>query len=169
MQGREAQKIKYLIPRYTRGVGLEIGCGEEKTFAHFVGVDNNHHLQAGMHNSSAADIVAEADDLTEFPNDSFDFVFASHVLEHCEDMGKALAEWGRVLKDGGYLVLYVPSANHYPKVGEPGANPDHKYDLYPGDILNLLDVGGYYWEEIESEERSKWNEYSLFEVYRKLS
>lgn len=166
-QGFEAQKIKYLIPRYTRGVGLEVGCGTEKTYAHFIGVDNEHHLQAGMHQESAADMVAEADNLQLIPAGSCDFVFASHVLEHCEDMGKALMEWGRVLKEGGYLVLYVPSANLYPRCGEPGANPDHKHDIWPGDIERLLlDMPGR-WLQVECEERSQWNEYSLFEVYQK--
>jgi ADP-heptose:LPS heptosyltransferase len=166
-QGFESMKIKYLIPRYTRGVGLEIGVGEQKTFKHFIGVDNQHHLNAGMHDESAADFVAEADAL-EMPDSTVDFVFASHVLEHMADMGKALAEWGRVLKTGGYLVLYVPSANLYPKVGEPGANPDHKHDIYPGDIVQLLDGTPYRFRQLEAEERSNWNEYSLFEVYEKI-
>ena len=104
MQGFESFKVKYLIPRYTRGMGLEIGCGEVKTYDHFTGVDNGHHQQAGMHADCAADIIAEADDLHMVADESQDYVFASHVLEHCEDMGKALAEWGRVLKPGGYLV-----------------------------------------------------------------
>lgn len=162
-RGFESRKIKYLIPRYTRGRGLEIGCGQEKAYAHFIGVDNGHHFGRG-----AADIVAEADRLSLFADDSMDFVFSSHVLEHMEDMGKALQEWGRVIKPGGYLVLYVPSANLYPKCGEPGANPDHKWDVYADTIITLLESGPYEWEEIEREERSDGNEYSFFEVYRKL-
>ena len=161
--GFESWKIKYLIPRYTRGRGLEIGCGQEKAYQHFIGVDNGHHF-----GKAAADIIAEADDLSMFADESMDFVFSSHVLEHMEDMGKALAEWGRVIKPGGYLVLYVPSANLYPKMGETGANPDHKHDIYPGDIERMLVVGIYYWTEIVNEERSDDDEYSLFEVYQKV-
>jgi predicted SAM-dependent methyltransferase len=161
--GFESRKIKYLIPRYTRGRGLEIGCGQEKAYQHFIGVDNGHHFGKG-----AADIVAQADDLSMFADESMDFVFSSHVLEHMVDMGKALSEWGRVIKPGGYLVLYVPSANLYPKMGVPGANPDHKHDIYPGDIEKMLEDGVPHWEEIESEERNQDNEYSLFEVYRKV-
>jgi hypothetical protein len=33
-----------------------------------------------------------------------------------------LAEWARVLKVGGYMVLYVPSGNLYPHIGEEHAN-----------------------------------------------
>ena len=161
--GFESRKIKYLLPRYTRGRGLEIGCGMEKAFAHFVGVDNGHHF-----GTQAADMVSEADDLSFCADESQDFVFSSHVLEHMVDMEKALNEWGRVLKPGGYLCLYVPSANLYPKCGEAGANPDHKHDIYPGNIEFMLDVSPYKFAQVECEERSGGNEYSLFEVYRKI-
>lgn len=162
-QGFESRKIKYFLPRYTRGRGLEIGCGMEKAYPHFIGVDNGHHFGKG-----AADFLCEADDLSMFADGSMDFVFSSHVLEHMADMEAALADWCRVLKPGGYLCLYVPSANLYPKCGEPGANPDHKHDIYPGSIPYLLDTTPYGWEIIEQEERDQGNEYSLFEVYRKL-
>ena len=159
-QGFESRKIKYLLPRYTRGRGLEIGCGMEKAYPHFIGIDNGHHFGQG-----AADIVSEADDLSMFASDSLDFVFTSHLLEHMPDMAAALAEWSRVIKPGGYLCLYVPSANLYPKCGEPGANPDHKHDIYPGDIEKLLEGA---WQQVECEERSGGIEYSLFEAYQKL-
>lgn len=162
-QGFESRKIKYLLPRYTRGRGLEIGCGMEKAFPHFIGVDNGHHFGQG-----AADVMADAADLSMFADESMDFVFSSHVLEHMEDMGAALREWSRVLKPGGHLCLYVPSANLYPKVGEPGANPDHKHDIYPGDIKDLLEFDIYNFRQMECGERGEGIEYGLFEVYQKL-
>jgi ADP-heptose:LPS heptosyltransferase/SAM-dependent methyltransferase len=162
-QGFESRKIKYLLPRYTRGRGLEIGCGMEKAFPHFIGVDNGHHFGRG-----AADVVCNADDLGIFADESMDFVFSSHVLEHMEDMQKALDEWSRVIKPGGYLCLYVPSANLYPKCGEFGANPDHKHDIYPLDIITMLDDSPYWFQQVECSERGQDNEYSLFEVYKKL-
>jgi ADP-heptose:LPS heptosyltransferase/predicted SAM-dependent methyltransferase len=134
----------------------------EKAFPHFIGVDNGHHFGRG-----AADVFAEADQLGMFVDASMDFVFSSHVLEHMRDMQAAVNEWGRVVKPGGYLVLYVPSANLYPKVGEPGANPDHKHDIYPGDLERLLESANDSWIVIESEERAGGEEYSLYLVARK--
>lgn len=162
-QGFESRKIKYLLPRYTRGRGLDVGCGQEKAFPHFIGVDNGHHFGKG-----AADIVANADDLSMFADESLDFVFSSHVLEHLSDVTLALDEWTRVIKPGGYLCLYVPSANLYPKCGEPGANPDHKQDFYPGDILWEVKQTFGYWLQVECEERGQGDEYSLFEVYQRM-
>ena len=162
--GFESRKIKYLLPQYTRGRVLEIGCGQEKAYQHFIGYDSGHHFGKG-----AADIVGDAASLSLFADWSMDAVFSSHVLEHMADMQAAINEWGRVIKPGGFLCLYVPSANLYPRCGEPGANPDHKHDIYPGDIQKLLEASPYLWDQIESEERSQGDEYSLFEVYKKVS
>lgn len=51
------------------------------------------------------DVVAPGDDLP-FEDDAFDFVFASHVIEHFADPVRALREWMRVASR--YVVLVVP-------------------------------------------------------------
>lgn len=43
-----------------------------------------------------------------FPDKSFDAVIMSHVLEHCPNIGDALSEVRRVLKDNGWLFIFVP-------------------------------------------------------------
>ncbi len=61
-----------------------------------------------------ADLLAEdvdrKEDLTHmsFGDNSFDFLYASHVLEHVQDDCKALAEIKRVLKPKGIAILPVP-------------------------------------------------------------
>lgn len=55
----------------------------------------------------AVDVIAPGDDLP-FEDSSWDFVFSSHVLEHFYRPDKALKEWYRVTKDGGYLFMIVP-------------------------------------------------------------
>jgi SAM-dependent methyltransferase len=51
------------------------------------------------------DVVAPGDELP-FEDDSFDFVLASHVIEHVPDPIRALAEWRRVARR--YVFLVVP-------------------------------------------------------------
>jgi ADP-heptose:LPS heptosyltransferase len=107
--------------------------------------------------------------LSLFSSGSMDAVFSSHVLEHFErdDVPTILGEWARTLKVGGNLVLYLPSANLYPKCGEDGANPKHCWDIYPGDIEAILRAMPCGWTLLESEERDGTNEYSLYIVARK--
>jgi SAM-dependent methyltransferase len=52
-----------------------------------------------------------------FPEQSFDFVLSCHSLEHVANPLKALAEWRRVVRPGGYLVLVLPNKS---------ANFDHR-------------------------------------------
>lgn len=171
-QGNESAKVKYDIVPYTRGRGLDIGCGPFKAYSHFIGVDNgNHDEKFGWNNK--ADVISEATDLSLFADDSLDFIFSSHLLEHIQDMELALSEWWRVIKTGGHLVLYLPDDKLYPKVGEPGANPDHKHNLNQNKVISLMRKVGH-WDLVENELRDHdngagqlGNEYSFYQVYRK--
>lgn len=170
-QGHEAQKIKYEIVRWVRGTGLDLGCGLEKVWPHAIGVDNGHHWNKG----AAEILVPSADDLSLFGSDAMDFVFSSHLLEHMEDPKKALAEWWRVIKEGGYLVLYLPHKNLYPRCGWPGANPDHKSDFDNQDIIDLMKEIGPDWRmrmdevrDTDNGEGQPGNEYSFLQVYQKM-
>lgn len=109
----ESKKIRWEIVPYTRGEGLDIGCGGEKAFPHMVGVDNGHHQQFG-YTIKPDMLVKDATVLDKVASQSYDFVFSSHLLEHIEDHKAALKEWWRVIKPGGYLVLYLPHRDLYP-------------------------------------------------------
>lgn len=54
------------------------------------------------------EIVAEASDLSAIPDATYDFVIASHVLEHVANPLRALLEWRRVLRANGALLILVP-------------------------------------------------------------
>ncbi len=165
-QGAESLKIKWDIVPYTRGTGLDLGCGPVKPFPHFIGIDNN--VDANIFNSeaSARSLTANCEKLKIFANESMDFVFSSHLLEHIHDWEAALKEWWRVIKVGGYLVLYLPHASHYPRIGQPGSNPDHKHDFLPADITRGMEGAGC-WDLAVNEDRNEGDEYSFFQVYRK--
>src|SRR5579862_8653634 len=53
------------------------------------------------------DIVSPGDKLP-LEDNSVDFVVSSHVIEHFPDPIKALREWHRVVKPGGYLFVKAP-------------------------------------------------------------
>lgn len=164
-QGNEAAKIKWELVPYTRGKGLDLGCGPHKAFPHFIGVDNGHHSQFGW--DIKPDVfVNTCEDLGLFASQSMDFVFSSHLLEHIEDYPKALKEWMRVIKQGGYLILYVPDEDEYPKVGEDGANPDHKWNVNYDRVVEAVPGG---WDLVDFQKRNEGYEYSLFFVFKKVN
>jgi SAM-dependent methyltransferase len=53
-------------------------------------------------------LIAEAGCIPEVADDSYDAVLASHVLEHLADPLGGLAEWARVVRPGGQVLLIVP-------------------------------------------------------------
>ncbi len=56
------------------------------------------------------DIVAPGDDLP-LEDSSVDFVISSHVMEHFPDPIKALKEWHRVVRPGGFIFVVAPNKN----------------------------------------------------------
>ena len=47
-------------------------------------------------------------DIMDNPDESFDVIYCSHVLEHVPDDRKAMREFRRVLKRGRWAILLVP-------------------------------------------------------------
>lgn len=165
--GSESQKVMWELPQYTRGRGLDLGCGPSKAFPHMIGVDN--YTETAMFGiQMKPDVVSNCEKLEVFGSATMDFVYSSHLLEHIapEKVVSTLREWSRVLKPSGYLILYLPDEDEYPKVGEEGANQDHKWNVsYDALIGYMKDVGG--WDLLRFEKRNKDREYSLFFVFRK--
>jgi SAM-dependent methyltransferase len=66
--------------------------------------------------TARVDVVANGDELP-FDDDSHDFVFSSHVIEHFPDPVKALYEWVRVARR--YVVAVVPHRDRTFDSGRP--------------------------------------------------
>lgn len=92
----------------------------------------NRHVQP--QNYRSADLFMEdVDDNVDiqamdiYPNDTWDLVICSHVLEHVPDDVKALSEIYRVLKKGGAAILMAPINLGLEKSIE--AEKDRKYTI----------------------------------------
>lgn len=107
-----------------RGRGIEIGALSRPLpvgpHAHVEYVDLYTSEEAALVYPEAVelgpiqrpDLVAAADDLSALPTGSQDFVLSSHLLEHLADPIAALAEWRRVLRPKGLLVLMLPDKRY---------------------------------------------------------
>jgi SAM-dependent methyltransferase len=82
------------------------------------------------------------------PNSAFDFVHSSHCLEHLNNPGVGLANWLRVLKPNGFLIVTVPDEDMYEQRTFPSTfNKDHKWTFtlfkthsWSDKSINLLEL-----------------------------
>lgn len=100
---------------------LEIGCGSTR-----ITDFETLNIVAG----SNVDYVADASREMPFEDNTFDLIYASHVLEHIpwymiED---TLREWIRILKQGGRLEIWVPDGLKICRT-VVAAEDDVKHDL----------------------------------------
>jgi SAM-dependent methyltransferase len=104
-----------LAHRYLDGLkGIEIGGAAHNQFGlQTLNIDNSAETVFKAKELSLCgttlkiDLVAQGDELP-LATGSQDFVLTSHVLEHFLDPIKALKEWYRVVRDGGYILAIVP-------------------------------------------------------------
>lgn len=97
----------------------------------------------------------------EFPNDAFDIIYCSHVLEHVPDDRRAMRELCRVLKPDGWAILLVPinakETFEDPSVVDPAerlrlfGQEDH-VRRYGPDYVNRLQESGFQVREISVSE-----------------
>jgi len=59
-------------------------------------------------NKKGVQYISEASDLREIETGKYDFLLASHCLEHCANSIKTIEEWLRVVKPGGCLLIILP-------------------------------------------------------------
>ncbi len=72
----------------------------------FKNIDNLNYLTGDLNNPEAMERI----DITDIhhPDESFDVIYCSHVLEHVPDDYKAMQEFCRVLKPGGWALILIP-------------------------------------------------------------
>lgn len=83
------------------GHGIDIGCGSDslKPCKDFPGILSIQEFEINNGNANY---------ISKWETGEFDFVYSSHCLEHLLDPYRALAEWAKLVKRGGYLCVVVP-------------------------------------------------------------
>jgi SAM-dependent methyltransferase len=130
---RKGFHSQYIIPvakQVCVGEGIDVGANNEEW---------------AFPGAKLCDMVLDApwNDALNLPveNESQDYVFSSHCLEHIPDYYSALEEWTRVLKKGGVLFLYLPSVSC--DYWRPANNRKHCHIFYPKDLTYDLKKLGY--------------------------
>lgn len=144
-----AMAIDHLFSNYTIPYGtlvLDVGCGQGVALKHFVergcrpvGITlNTTDLEECRKQGYT---VAQMDQsFLEFPDATFDLIWARHVVEHSIFPYFTLTEFARVLKPGGMLYLEVPATETTYK---HELNPNHYSILSHTMWLSLLGRSGF--------------------------
>ncbi len=117
--------------KYCQGEGLDVGYGGDVITPTASGWDFRN---------------GDAQYLSGISEESFDYVYSSHCLEHMYDVRTALKNWFRVVRRGGYLLLAIPHRDLYEKRTQLPSrwNRDHKHMFLigrsePPDTLDIVE------------------------------
>lgn len=136
--GEESRKTWYdkcysgFFDQYMYGNGLDIGFSGYLKDVHpilplAIGIDTNYSGYDGK--------------TLPFENESQDFLYSSHCLEHISDYKQAIQEWYRVLKIESHMILVVPHRDLYEKkLTLPSRfNEDHKRFYQTSDLVREIE------------------------------
>jgi len=145
-----AKVLEMLLPKYRINPDariLDIGCGQgpaldilrDKGCSSAIGITlNDEDVQICRGKGHAVQKMDQS--FLDFPDESFDFIWARHVIEHSIFPYFTLTEFARVLATGGMLYLEVPapetSCHHE-------TNPNHYSVLGSGAWTSLLERAGF--------------------------
>ena len=122
----ETCKVRASLSRFCIGDGLDVGFGGDpivpnaicmdlpKKYAHYEGHPQHLH--------------GSADNLNWFKDNSLDWVYSSHVFEDFENTQQVLFESLRIIRPGGFLILFLPDEQAYRSYCKSqGKPPNHNH------------------------------------------
>jgi SAM-dependent methyltransferase len=107
--------------RYFAGAGIDIGGRPDPLFLYAELFPRITSVRVWDLEDGDATLMDGVSD------NSYDFVFSSHCLEHLMDPVTGLRNWFRILRPGGHLIITVPDEDLYEQGVWPSThNRDHK-------------------------------------------
>lgn len=172
-----------MMEKYCRGLGLDFGSGSNRLSPTVLSIDR--HGEPGV--DMVWDVLKRGQ--LPFSDDTFDFIFTSHVLEDFEPniVQMVFDELLRLIKKGGYLITIGPDmeGGRYPKwdekftaespevirgerlIGDTIGNPSHLFD-WGIEFCRKLKNGSRYKTVVVCEDTVPHTTCSIDFVVRKL-
>ncbi len=116
------------------GLGIEIGCGHSRVSDDILSTDIKRKGEITNDVEgfiSEADIYTDATDIS-FPEETFDFIISSHLIEHIKNFSLMVKHWIKKLKKDGILIIVTPDARYWEH------SPDHFTEFTPEQLKNLF-------------------------------
>jgi ubiquinone/menaquinone biosynthesis C-methylase UbiE len=170
LETREVWLEKTLADLPTNWRILDAGAGELKyktfcphlqyvsqDFGQYNGQGNAEGLQMGNWDNSKLDIVSDITDIP-VPDASFDAIMCVEVFEHLPEPVRAVAEFARLLRPGGVLILTAPfcSLTHFAPYYFANGYSRYWYEKVlseHGFIIEEIQPNGNYFEYLAQELR----------------
>jgi len=115
---------------------IDIGCGWHIVFSFdYVRFDKASQI---LSQKTCVNHYGDFHDMSNFADNTFAFVNATHVIEHAEFPERALSEWLRILQAGGVINLTWPDLD----VGDRGKIEELKKAVDRGDLETYRALGG---------------------------
>lgn len=137
------------------GVGIELGCGHSRVSDDILATDIVP--RGGITNKvegfiSEADIFLSTNMLPIYcSGEAFDFIIASHLIEHLNFSIITVKRWINILKKGGILIIITPDA----ELWEHSSDHIHEFtkdelkELFSWDCIDILELDNSEWEKTE--------------------
>ena len=128
----ETDTCRERLAPYCKGAGIDIGFGGYAIEPSAVCLDRSES-NANRKNpyASATHLIGDPAFLSWFKDSTLDYVYSSHCLADFYDTKKVLLEWLRVIKPGGFLVLFLPDEQVYRSVTpEEVRNKGHQHEHF---------------------------------------
>jgi SAM-dependent methyltransferase len=111
--GSETSKVRHWVLPYCAGKGCDVGFGGDKVMkTNCDGIDfPQPYTYTG---DDKVDIGCDViNNEIPVPDNTYDYVYTSHLIEDFQDTKDALRKFIRILKDGGNLILVFPDQPKY--------------------------------------------------------
>lgn len=99
------------LPQYAKGTLLDLGCGNVPLYdAYKPFIQENVCVDWGnsVHRNSYLDMETDINTPLQFPDETFETIILSDVLEHLVKPQEMFKEMKRILKTGGYILMNSP-------------------------------------------------------------
>ncbi len=148
------RKVKLVEKNHAVGRLLDVGCGT----GYFAGAMKQKGWEVtGIEPSvSAAELardkfgldVMPSQKLFELPDKQYDIITLWHVLEHMGNLNDSMAQFSRLLKDDGVMIIAVPNvdsydANKYKEYWAAFDVPRHVWHFSPETLNHLAQNHGF--------------------------
>ncbi len=148
------------VKNHLFGLGLEIGAmhsplpyNKKTTKMHYCDVRTRAELidfvktkpkvaLSSYKDIPNTDVIGSSDDLSNVPDNKYDFTCSSHVFEHAINFGKSIEESLRIVKKGGHVYCIVPDKRYTHDKDREETTFKDLVEIYESDPeLNYDEVG----------------------------